>query len=61
MAKRFGEISSKVEGAANQLLRVNSAGTAFEFVDPASLPAYTVTNPSTDRAISDCVSIMNPI
>ena len=51
MAKRFGTISTKVEATANQLLRLNAAGTEFEFANPATIPAYTITNCDTDRAI----------
>ena len=50
-AQRLGSILTNVTGTSKQLLRVNEAETGFEFVSPASLPAYTITNDTTDRAI----------
>lgn len=49
--KRFGEIESDLIGSDGQLLRVNDTGTGFEFVEPATIPEYTVTNPIEDRSI----------
>jgi len=51
-AQRLGSILTNVTGTSNQILRVNTAETGFEFVSPASLPAYTVTNDTTDRVIN---------
>jgi hypothetical protein len=50
-AQRLGSILTNVTGTSKQLLRVNEAETGFEFVSPASLPTYTVTNDTTDRVI----------
>jgi len=50
-AQRLGSILTNVTGTSKQLLRVNEAETGFEFVSPASLPTYTITNDITDRAI----------
>jgi hypothetical protein len=51
-AQRLGSILTNVTGTSKQLLRVNEGETGFEFVSPASLPAYTVTNDTTDRVIN---------
>ena len=50
-AQRLGSILTNVTGTSNQILRVNTAESGFEFVSPASLPAYTITNDTTDRII----------
>ena len=49
-AKRFGAVPTNVEGLANQILRVKSDESGFEFFTPASLPTYTVSNVVTDRS-----------
>ncbi len=51
MPAKFGSILSDLEGLSKQILRVNANGDAFEMSTPPSLPAYTVTNESTDRVI----------
>jgi len=50
-AQRLGSILTNVTGTSNQILRVNTAETGFEFVAPASIPAYTITNETTDRVM----------
>ena len=50
-AQRLGSILTNVTGTSNQILRINTAETGFEFVSTASLPTYTITNDTTDRTI----------
>ena len=50
-AKRIGSVLTNVTGTASQLLRVKSDESGFEFFTPATLPAYTITNDTTDRII----------
>ena len=50
-AQRLGSILTNVTGTSKQVFRVNTAETGFEFVTPATLPTYTITNDTTDRTI----------
>lgn len=52
-AKRLGSILSNVTGTAGQLLRVKGDESGFEFVTPTTIPSYTITNDTQDRAL-DC-------
>jgi hypothetical protein len=54
-AKRLGSCLTNITGTAGQLLRVKSDESGFEFVTPATIPAYTVSNKTIDRAI-DCTN-----
>lgn len=51
-AKRLGSFLSNVTGTAGQVLRVNSGETGFEMFTPATIPSYSVTNKTIDRAIN---------
>jgi hypothetical protein len=50
-AKRLGSCLTNIQGTAGQLLRVKTDESGFEFVTPATIPAYTVTNKTVDRAL----------
>lgn len=51
-AKRLGSALTNITGTSKQLLRVKSDESGFEFVEPAAIPAYTVTNSTADRVIN---------
>lgn len=51
-AKRLGEALSEIQGTSKQLLRVKTDESGFEFVDPATIPSYTITNSATDRTMN---------
>jgi hypothetical protein len=53
-AKRIGSVLTNVTGTSGQLLRVKSDESGFEFYTPATIPSYSVTNKTIDRAI-DCI------
>jgi hypothetical protein len=50
-AKRFGQFVSNVQGTSLQIPRVKEDESGFEFYTPANIPAYTITNDSTDRVL----------
>jgi len=52
-ARRLGTVLTNITGTSGQLLRVKIDESGFEFITPASLPSYTITNDSLDRVI-DC-------
>jgi hypothetical protein len=54
-AKRLGSVLTNITGTAGQLLRVKTDESGFEFVTPATIPAYTVSNKTVDRAL-DCTN-----
>jgi len=51
-AKRLGQFLSNVTGTSGQLLRVKTDESGFEFVTPATIPAYTISNKTVDRALN---------
>ena len=50
-AKRLGSALTNITGTAKQLLRVTAEEDGLEFVTPATIPSYTVSNASTARTI----------
>jgi hypothetical protein len=60
-AKRLGSALGNVEGTSNQLLRVKTDESGFEFVNPASIPAYTLSNITTDRIIDGTTTTIDEI
>lgn len=52
MTKRFGSILTNVEGNANQILRINSAGDGFEFFVPSVIPEFAISNKTETRALN---------
>jgi hypothetical protein len=52
-AKRLGSVLTNITGTAGQLLRVKTDESGFEFITPATIPSYTVSNKTVDRAL-DC-------
>lgn len=51
-AKRLGSALTNIEGTSKQLLRVKEDESGFEFVAPASIPTYTITNETIDRVMN---------
>jgi len=60
-AKRLGSALGNVEGTSNQLLRVKTDESGFEFVNPASIPSYTLSNITTDRVIDGTTTTIDEI
>jgi hypothetical protein len=60
-AKRLGSALGNVEGTSNQLLRVKTDESGFEFVNPATIPAYTLSNITTDRVIDGTTTTIDEI
>jgi len=60
-AKRLGSALGNVQGTSNQLLRVKTDESGFEFVNPASIPAYTLSNITTDRIIDGTTTTIDEI
>ena len=60
-AKRLGSALGNVEGTSKQLLRVKTDESGFEFINPASIPSYTLTNITTDRIIDGTTTTIDEI
>jgi hypothetical protein len=60
-AKRLGSALGNVQGTSNQLLRVKTDESGFEFVNPASIPSYTLSNITTDRIIDGTTTTIDEI
>jgi len=50
-ARRLGTVLTNITGTSGQILRVKTDESGFEFYTPTGLPAYTITNDTTDRVI----------
>ena len=51
-AKRLGSVLTNITGTSGQLLRVKTDESGFEFVTPSTIPSYSVSNKTIDRAIN---------